>query len=118
MEGQRGSQITELVLGWPEGTPIAVLAPLVRGRKGEFKDVFEAARKQGFVRARVDGETYDLTPVPKLNRRQNHDIAVVVDRLVLRAADRGRLAHSIKTALKAANGSGHGVRHRAGTPKP
>src|SRR3989442_150803 len=76
-----------------------------RAGKGEFRDVFEAATKQGFVRVRVDGETYDLSQVPKLNRRQNHDIAVVVDRLVVRKADRARLADSIETALKAADGT-------------
>src|SRR5213592_4434572 len=105
VERQSASQITDLVLAWPEGTKLEVLAPLVRGRKGEFRDVFEAAKKQGFVRVRVDGETYDLAQVPKLNRRQNHDIAVVVDRLVVRRADRSRLADSIETALKAADGS-------------
>ena len=105
IERQSASQITALVLEWPEGTKIEVLAPLVRGRKGEFRDVFEAAAKQGFVRVRVDGETYDLSRVPKLNRRQNHDIAVVVDRLVVRKADRARLADSIETALKAADGT-------------
>ena len=104
VERQSASQITDLVLEWPEGTKIEVLAPLVRGRKGEFRDVFEAMRKQGFVRVRIDGETYDLTDVPKLNKRQNHDIAVVVDRLVVRPGDRGRLADSIETALKAADG--------------
>src|SRR6266702_1041975 len=101
IERQNASQITDLVLEWPEGTKLEVLAPLVRGRKGEFRDVFEAAKKQGFVRVRVDGETYDLAQVPKLNRRQNHDIAVVVDRLVVRRADRSRLADSIEIALKA-----------------
>jgi len=105
IERQSASQITALVLEWPEGTKLEVLAPLVRGRKGEFRDVFEAAKKQGFVRVRVDGEAYDLSQVPKLNRRQNHDIAVVVDRLVVRKADRGRLADSIETALKAADGT-------------
>src|SRR5256885_187007 len=105
IERQNASQITALVLAWPEGTKLEVLAPLVRGRKGEFRDVFEAAKKQGFVRVRVDGETYDLAQVPKLNRRQNHDIAVVVDRLVVRRADRSRLADSIETALKAADGT-------------
>src|SRR6266513_3045035 len=105
IERQNASQITDLVLAWPEGTKLEVLAPLVRGRKGEFRDVFEAAKKQGFVRVRVDGETYDLDQVPKLNRRQNHDIAVVVDRLVVRRADRSRLADSIETALKAADGT-------------
>jgi excinuclease ABC subunit A len=116
VERQSASQITELVLAWPEGTKIEVLAPLVRGRKGEFRDVFEAMRKQGFVRARLNGETYDLSDVPKLNRRQNHDIAVVVDRLVVRAADRGRLADSIETALKAAEGVVEVVR-QTGSPR-
>ena len=104
IQRQSASQITDLVVAWPEGTKIEVLAPLVRGRKGEFRDLFEAARKQGFVRVRVDGQSYDLSAVPKLNRRQNHTIAVVVDRLVIRPADRGRLADSIETALKAAEG--------------
>src|SRR6185436_13496136 len=116
VERQSASQITDLVLEWPEGTKIEVLAPLVRGRKGEFRDVFEAMHKQGFVRARINGETYDLSNVPKLNRRQNHDIAVVVDRLVVRAADRGRLADSIETALKAAEGVVEVVR-QTGSPR-
>ncbi|HTI06724.1 MAG TPA: excinuclease ABC subunit UvrA [Gemmatimonadales bacterium] len=116
VERQSASQITDLVLEWPEGTKIEVLAPLVRGRKGEFRDVFEAMRKQGFVRARINGETYDLANVPKLNRRQNHEIAVVVDRLVVRAADRGRLADSIETALKAAEGVVEVVR-QTGSPR-
>jgi excinuclease ABC subunit A len=116
VERQSASQITDLVLEWPEGTKIEVLAPLVRGRKGEFRDVFEAMRKQGFVRARINGETYDLSNVPKLNRRQNHDIAVVVDRLVVRPADRARLADSIETALKAAEGVVEVVR-QSGSPR-
>src|SRR5881398_3165960 len=115
IERQSASQITDLVLDWPEGTKIEVLAPIVRGRKGEFRDVFEAARKQGFVRVRVDGVTYDLSEVPKLNRRQNHDIAVVVDRLAVRKADRGRLADSIETALRAADGTVEVARHGGGT---
>ena len=115
IERQSASQITDLVLDWPEGTKVEVLAPLVRGRKGEFRDVFEAARKQGFVRVRVDGETHDLSQVPKLNRRQNHEIAVVVDRLVVRKADRGRLADSIETALKAADGTAEVVRQGQGS---
>src|SRR5207247_10496160 len=92
------------VLQWPDGTKIEVLAPLVRGRKGEFRELFDNARKQGFVRVRVDGETYDLAQVPKLNRRQHHDIAVVVDRLRVRGGDRRRGADQLETALKAADG--------------
>src|SRR4051795_1091955 len=108
---QSAAQITDTVLGWPEGTRIEVLAPMVRGRKGEFRDLLEDVRKRGFVRVRVDGGTYDLTEVPALNRRQNHDIAVVVDRLVVRPADRSRLNDSIETALKTADGVVEVVRH-------
>src|SRR4051794_33551382 len=111
---QSASQITDAVLAWPEDTRIEVLAPLVRGRKGEFRDLLEDVRKRGFVRVRVDGETYDLGAVPALNRRQNHDIAVVVDRLVVRASDRPRLADSIETALKAAEGIVEVVRYDRG----
>ena len=81
---QSATQITETILGWPKETRIEVLAPMVRGRKGEFRELFEDVRKRGFVRVRVDGKTYDLSDVPTLNRRQNHDIAVVVDRLMVR----------------------------------
>ncbi len=101
---QSAVQITDAVLAWPEGTRIEVLGPLVRGRKGEFKDLFEDLGKRGFVRARVDGEVYDLNAVPVLNRRHNHDVAVVVDRLVVRASDRSRLHDSIETALRVAEG--------------
>jgi excinuclease ABC subunit A len=113
---QSAAQITDAVLGWPEGTRIEVLAPLVRGSKGEFRDLFEDVRKRGFVRARVDGETCDLNAVPPLNRRQNHDIAVIVDRLVVRAADRSRLNDSIETALREADGIVEVVRHDGKTP--
>jgi excinuclease ABC subunit A len=107
---QSAAQITDTVLAWPAETRIEVLAPIVRGRKGEFRDLLEDVRKRGFVRVRVDGETYDLAEVPPLNRRQNHDIAVVVDRLVVRAEDRSRLNDSIETALKAADGVAEVVR--------
>ncbi|HET7600439.1 MAG TPA: excinuclease ABC subunit UvrA [Gemmatimonadales bacterium] len=115
---QSASQITDAVLAWPEETRIEVLAPLVRGRKGEFRDLLEDVRKRGFVRVRVDGETYDLGAVPALNRRQNHDIAVVVDRLVVRPGDRPRLSDSIETALKAADGIVEVVRHPSAGARP
>jgi excinuclease ABC subunit A len=114
IERQTASQITEQLLGWPAGTRIEVVAPLVRGRKGEFKDLFENARRQGFVRVRVDGETYDLAEPPKLNRRVNHDIGLVVDRLTVRAEDRRRLGDSIETALRAADGLVEVLRHGGG----
>jgi excinuclease ABC subunit A len=81
-----------------------VLAPLVRGRKGEFRDLFEEMRKKGFVRAKVDGEVVELQDPPKLARRQNHDVSILVDRLVVRAEDRQRLADSVETALRTAEG--------------
>jgi excinuclease ABC subunit A len=104
IERQSASQITDVILSWPEGTKIELLAPLVRGRKGEFRELFDEARKAGFVRARVDGEVLELDRVPKLNRRVNHDIAIVVDRLAVKRDDRQRLADSVETALKAADG--------------
>jgi excinuclease ABC subunit A len=114
IERQSASQIADLVLAWPEGTRIEVVAPLVRGRKGEFKDLFEGARRQGFIRARVDGEVYDLASPPRLNRRMNHDVGLIVDRLVVRAGDRKRLHDSIETALRAAEGLVEVVRYAAG----
>jgi excinuclease ABC subunit A len=104
IERQSASQITATVLSWPPGTRIEIVAPLVRGRKGEFKDLFESARRQGFVRVRVDGTLYDLSDPPVLNRRVNHEIGLVVDRLVVRPEDQKRLHDSIETALRAADG--------------
>jgi excinuclease ABC subunit A len=101
---QSATQIVDRVLEMDEGSRIELLAPLVSGRKGEFRDLFERARKEGFVRARVDGETYDLADPPALNRYENHDIAVVVDRLVVREKDRDRLADSVETALRTSGG--------------
>ena len=72
VERQSATQIADHVLAWPDGTKIEVLAPLVRGRKGEFRELFANARQQGFVRALVDGELVELAKPPKLNRQQNH----------------------------------------------
>ncbi|HEY2026849.1 MAG TPA: excinuclease ABC subunit UvrA [Gemmatimonadaceae bacterium] len=104
VQRQSPAQIAETVLGWKEGTKIEVRAPLVQGRKGEFRELFESVRKQGFIRAYVDGALAEVADPPKLNRRQNHDISVVVDRLAVRADDRARLTDSIETALKLAEG--------------
>jgi excinuclease ABC subunit A len=114
VERQSAPQIADHVLAWPDGTKIEILAPLVRGRKGEFKDLFASARQQGFVRAVVDGAVIELASPPKLNRQQNHSIAVVVDRLVAREGDRGRLTDSLETALKVADGLVDVKRHDSG----
>ena len=91
--GQSAEQIVDQVLALPEGTRFTVDAPLVRGRKGEHRDVLESLRGEGFTRVRVDGETYLLEDVPALDKKFKHDIAAVVDRLVIKddlrpAADR------------------------------
>ena len=104
VQRQSAAQIADIVLAWPRDTRIEVRAPLVQGRKGEFRDLFESVRKQGFIRAYVDGELIEVASPPKLNRRQNHTIEVVVDRLVVRTEDRGRVADSIETGLKLADG--------------
>ena len=102
---QSPTEIADQLLDWPEGTAIEVLAPLVRGRKGEFRELFDEALREGFVRARVDGSLVELRDPPKLNRRANHDIAVVVDRLTVRERDRERLADSVQTALQMSAGT-------------
>jgi excinuclease ABC subunit A len=104
VQRQSPAQISETVLGWKADTKIEVRAPLVQGRKGEFRELFETVRKQGFIRAYVDGALVEVADPPKLNRRQNHSISVVVDRLAVRSDDRGRLTDSIETALKLAEG--------------
>jgi excinuclease ABC subunit A len=118
VQRQSAGQITDAVLGWPSGTRIEILAPLVRGRKGEFRELFESARKQGFIRAIVDGGIVELANPPKLNKRQNHDVSIVVDRLVVRAEDRGRLNDSLETALKLADGLVEVVRHDSAKAAP
>jgi excinuclease ABC subunit A len=117
VQRQSPAQIAEQVLLWPDGTRLEIRGPLVQGRKGEFKDLFESARKQGFVRAVVDGEMVELADPPKLNRRLNHTISVVVDRLVVRAEDRGRLTDSLETALRLADGLVEVVRHDGNEPE-
>src|SRR5687768_11247950 len=111
VQRQSAVQIADTVLAWPDGSRIQILAPLVRGRKGEFRDLFESARKQGFVRAIVDGKTIELADPPKLNKRQNHNVSVIVDRTVVRPDDRGRITDSLETALKLAEGMVEVVRY-------
>ncbi len=104
VQRQTPEQVADAVLQWPEGIRIEVLAPLVRGRKGEFRELFDRARRDGFVRARVDGETCDLDDPPRLNRRVAHQIAIIVDRLTVRRDERARLTDSIEVALRTADG--------------
>ncbi|MFB0524505.1 MAG: excinuclease ABC subunit UvrA, partial [Phycisphaerae bacterium] len=101
---QHSSQIVDSILSRPEGTKIQVCAPLVRGKKGEHRDIFAGIQREGFVRVRVDGVIYDVRNVPLLNKNKKHDIAAVVDRLIIKDDVRVRLADSVETALKLADG--------------
>lgn len=101
---QTVDQIVDQVMALPERSRIQVLAPVVRGRKGEHQKEFEAARKSGFVRVRVDGINYDLSELPKLEKNKKHNIEIVVDRLVIRPDIGSRLADSIETATGLSDG--------------
>ena len=101
---QTPQQIVDRVLTLPEGTRFQVLAPVVRGRKGEYESLVQELAGQGFARARVDGTVYELAELPKLARYEAHTIEVVVDRLVLRPGIERRLTDSLETALKLADG--------------
>ncbi|MFH1006518.1 MAG: excinuclease ABC subunit UvrA [Candidatus Latescibacterota bacterium] len=96
---QTVTQIVDRVSELPVGTRVQILAPLVRGRKGEYREVFEQARKDGYVRVRVDGEVRTLDEDIVLDKKRKHSIAVVVDRLVVEPKVLGRLADSLETAL-------------------
>ena len=97
-------QMVEQILELPERTRIQVLAPVVKGRRGQHKKVFEKIQSDGFVRVRVDGEMHDISEEFDLNKNQNHDIDVVVDRLVIKEGIRSRLSDSLETALELAEG--------------
>src|SRR4029077_1708104 len=102
---QTREQIISRILALPEGTRFLVLAPVVRGQKGEYKDLFADMLKRGFVRARVDGQTVRLTDDLKLDRRIKHDIAVVIDRLASEPKVRPPLGDAVEQALALAKGS-------------
>ena len=104
IEQQSIDQIVDQVLALPEGTRFLVLAPVVRGKKGTQQKEFEAARKSGFARVRVDGNVYDLSEEIKLDKNIKHTVEIVVDRLVAKEEMRSRLADSIETASSIAGG--------------
>jgi excinuclease ABC subunit A len=102
--GQTVQQMTDRVLSLGEGARVQVLAPVVRGRKGAYRKELDSFRRQGFVRVRIDGELLDLSESIRLARNVQHDIDVVVDRLAVRPAARGRIAESLETALRLSGG--------------
>ncbi len=101
---QTVDDIVDRVLQLPEGTKIQIMAPVIRGQKGEHVKVLESARKGGFVRARVDGNLYDLSEPIKLEKNKRHNIEVIIDRLVVKESIRSRLSDSAETAAKLAEG--------------
>ena len=102
---QSVEQIVQNVLGLTEGERVMILAPIVRGRKGEFKKELEKLAKDGFLRARVDGELLSLDEEIKLDKRRNHTIEAVVDRLLIKPGIKERLSESVRTALKLTGGA-------------
>ncbi len=104
IESQTVSQMVDRVLALPEGTRLYLLAPMIRGRKGEYRKEFADLQKRGFQRVKVDGTFYEIADVPALDKKFKHDIDVVVDRIVVRGDIAARLADSFETALELADG--------------
>jgi excinuclease ABC subunit A len=104
IESQTVSQMVDRVMALPEGTRLLLLAPIVRGRKGEYKKELQDLRKRGFQRVKIDGVLYEIDEAPALNKKLKHDLEVVVDRIVVREGLGNRLADSLETALGLADG--------------
>ncbi len=104
IERQTADQMTDQIMQLKEGTKIQLLAPVVRGRKGEHEKVFERAKKSGYVRVRADGSLYELSEEIKLDKNKKHNIDIIVDRLVIKPGIERRLADSIENVLELANG--------------
>lgn len=104
IEAQTVSQMVDRIMAMGEGTRLYLLAPIVRGRKGEYKKDLQDLQKKGFQRVKVDGTIYEIDAVPTLNKKLKHDIEVVVDRVVVREDVKSRLADSLETALGLAEG--------------
>ena len=104
LKAQTVSQMVDAVLQKPEGSKIMILSPIVRGRKGEYKQLFSDLVKDGFIRARIDGEICDLSDPPDLALREKHNIDLIVDRIKVRQDLKQRLADSFETALKYSEG--------------
>lgn len=101
---QTVDQMVDEIMGLPQGTKIQLLAPVVRGRKGEHTKLFEQAKRSGYVRVRVDGNLYELTEEIKLDKNTKHNIEIIVDRLVIKEGIEKRLSDSIESVLKLAEG--------------
>ena len=103
IEKQSIDQIVDTVMELEEGTKIQILAPVIRGRKGEYTKLLSDFNKEGFVRVRIDGEIFELTDDINIDRKKKHNIEIIVDRLIIKEDIRSRLTESIETALRFAN---------------
>ncbi|MFA6074510.1 MAG: excinuclease ABC subunit UvrA [Negativicutes bacterium] len=104
IERQTVEQITDKILAYSDGTKIEILAPVARGKKGEYKDVFAEMRRNGYLRARIDGDRTELSEEIVLDKKKKHNIDIIIDRAVVKAANSSRIAESVEAALKLANG--------------
>lgn len=104
IEAQSVSQMVDKILAMPEGTKLILLAPIARGKKGEFKKEFAELQKKGFQRVNIDDEIYNMEELPELNKNQKHDIEVVVDRIIIKQGIESRVSQSVETALKLSDG--------------
>ena len=104
ISSQTVEQMVNQVLALPDKSRIQILAPLVKQKKGQHKKIFEMVQKEGYVRVRVDGELFDISEVPELDKNKKHDIGIVVDRIVIKEGIRSRLFDSLENALRLANG--------------
>ena len=104
IQRQTSQQMIHWVNSWPAGSALTILAPLIQGRKGEYRELFEQVRKDGFARVRVDGNICEVSKPPVLDKKRIHSIEVVIDRLDLKPGNKERISDSIETALKVGNG--------------
>ncbi len=111
IERQTVEQIVDSILKLPEGELLMILAPVIRGRKGEYKSLFDDIQRDGFIRVRIDKKVFEINDIPSINKKVKHDIEIVVDRIKASLSHRKRLSESVETALKYGNGLvivGHG----------
>ncbi len=104
LTSQTVDQMVDKIMEFEERTRIQILSPIVRGKKGEHKNILENIKKEGFIRVIVDGEMYEVTDEIKLEKNKKHDIEIVVDRIIVKEGIEGRLTDSLETALKLSDG--------------
>ena len=104
IEAQTISQMTDIIMQYPQGSKLMICAPVVRSRKGEYKKELAEWQKSGFTRVKIDGQIYDIEETPTLDKNKKHDISVIVDRIVMKEGIESRLSESLEKALKLADG--------------